>query len=210
MKNNAIAKLDGDRAVVPVEDYIEGFRKNLAMGVAAIKEAARNYAEALRRHPTTAPERFEREFPGVSAESWEMLERIGNGDLNENAFFLPYATAKKLMHIPVERQKRIFDKAAKGFEVVSPMTGKTRVVPLQALSPSQASLLIDMEGGKVRSVEEQRERIREMNEQSVAGAQAGNRVRYRIVGNVCIINGVEVGRETLKNILAEMDARAAR
>ena len=202
---NAITRTE-DRMVSRIEDYIEGFRKNLAMGTAAIKEAARNYAEALRRHPTTAPERFEREFPGVSAESWEMLERIGNGDLNENAFFLPYTTAKKLMHIPAERQRKIFDKAAKGFEIVSPATGKTRIVPLQALSPSQATLLIDMEGGKIRSVSEQKTRLREMNERAIAGAKSAPKVRYRIVGNVCIINGIEVGRETLRNILAEMDA----
>lgn len=197
------------KLIVPIETYITGFRENFSAGVKSIAAAAKCYADALFRHPALAQERFAREFPGVSEKTWMLLEKIGNGDLNANAFLLPYHTAERLAHVPIAKQDAMFKSSNKGFQVVSKTTGRVSVVQLQQLSAEQANRLFDIEKGCVRSAEEQRKLLKGRNAECSAalGAKDGEPARYRILGNVCFINGIEVGRETLRKILAEMDAQ---
>jgi hypothetical protein len=136
----------------------------------------------------------------VTKQSWDLLERIGNGDLNENAFLLPYTTAKIVAHIPMEKQKAIFE--SKGVKFYNPRTKTEKTVSLQELSASQASLVIDVENGKIRSVEEQKQAV---HGDCFVDARASRKAPYVIQGAICIINGVSFGKETIRKILNEME-----
>lgn len=208
MKSIAKSKKSSSAEVLgkSLNDYIVEFREDMNIGVAAIKRAAKTYAEALIKHPGLAASKFAVMFPTVSSSTWDVLERIGTGDLNENAFLLPYATVNKLARIPIKKQDAMFAKAGKGYEVVNPTTGKTRVIPISSLSTQQANILFDMTNGKIRSVDEQRKYLDERTTGLIRNAnEKGRPPKYQICGNVCIIAGVEIGKETLKRILSEMD-----
>lgn len=197
-----------DSMTIPLDRYIDGFRNNFAIGRDALLKAAQNYAQALLRHPTLAAERFAQEFPGVSQRTWDILERIGNGDLNVNAFYLPYVTARRIAHIPADLQARLFADSVKGVKVVSASTGKTKTIPIQTMSDAQAQLVFDIKAGRVRTEAEQKKIIASQNASILRSesVKRGRPPKYEVRGSVCIIGGIEIGRETLRKILAEMDA----
>jgi len=143
------------------------------------------------------------------------LERIGTNDLHPTALLLPYETAKAVMHIPIERQNRMFANGVGGFQVVNKTTLQPRVVTLSSLTQGEADLLIDIEHGEVRSVTEQRRVIldrqkAEMQGEAVVDTVTHRRVPYRICGNVCIVGGTELSLGTLKAIVEEMESRVGR
>lgn len=201
-----------DKLTMTVSDYVTEFGSKMRVGMQAIAEAAKVYADALRRHPTTAPGAFKAAYPDVAKNTWEMLEWIGNGDLNPNAYRLPHNVAQKVKRIPIAQQNAIFETGVKGFQVINTVTMHPSVVQLGALSSSQATLLIDADKGKIRSVSEQRKVI-EARPDYFRPKRGGNekykkqKAKYRICGAVVIINGVEIGREELRNILNEMDGK---
>lgn len=200
--------MKNDKMIIALDEYVEGFKTKMSLGLNAIAEAAKCYADALMRHPTLAPERFRKEYPMLSESSWTMLERIGNGDLEPMAYFLPIQTARKISHLPIETQKQMLTVHGQGFECVSPYTSKAVTVPLAALSVAQSNILFDMERGKVRTVEEQRKIIAERNNTITAAVSTKKKaVKYQIIGNVCIINGVEIGKGELKRILTAMERK---
>lgn len=208
-KTNAVtvgkAEPVAEKMMRNLDEYVDGFRNSMNIGADAILRAAKCYSDALLRHPTLAPERFSTEFPGVSQRTWDILERIGNGDLNVNAFFLPYTTARRIAHISKEKQDRIFSDGVKGFYVVSPSTMKAKIIPLQALSDAQARLVLDTSTGRVRSVEEQKKIIERQTKAVIRSGMPGRPVKYEIKGHVCVIGGVEVGIGTLRKIIKEME-----
>ena len=204
-KETLVKSNESEALIMRVEDFIEAFRENFAIGMASVAKAAKNYADALLRHPSVAKGAFREAFPGVSEDTWGILEKIGMGDLQPQAFYLPRRTVARLTHIPVEKQKRIFEIGERGFKVVSPATMKTTIVPLQGLSAMQASLVIDETNGSVRTEEEQKRIIRNQKRFQKKAMRSRNEPDFEIVGSVCRIGGVEIGRETLRRILAEMD-----
>ena len=197
------------KMIISLDEYVEGFKAKMSLGLKAIAEAAKCYADALMRHPTLASERFRKEYPMLSESSWTMLERIGNGDLEPMAYFLPIQTARRISHLPIATQKEMLTVHGQGFECVSPYTSKVVTVPLAELSVAQSNILFDMENGKVRTIEEQRRIIAERNKTTTAAVTSKKKsVKYQIIGNVCIINGVEIGKGELKRILAAMEKEA--
>lgn len=188
-----------------INDYVVEFGHKLGMGLDAIKEAGKIYATALLKHPSTAAVRFAETYPTISAHTWDMLERIGNGDVHPGALLLSNNVAIKVSRLPVQKQNRIFEQASKGFKVVNPTTMRSRTIPLSSLSVSQASILIDEDEGKIRSEKEQREILKNRNIITRENPGRERLPKYRIVGNVCYIAGVEVGYATLKRIIAEME-----
>lgn len=213
MKSKLTAKsfkeLD-DKLVMTVDDYIKSFSEHMRIGMQAIAQAAKAYAAAVMRHPTTAPKAFRTRFPSVSSNTWDVLGWIGNGDLNPEAYRLPFNIARKIKAIPCDRQATIFAEGTRGFHVLNPTTLRESVVTTGELSAAQATLLIDTDNGRVRSVTEQR-RVLESRPDYFRPRALKKRKSppsYRICGTVLIVNGVEIGREELRNILQEMDGKA--
>ena len=190
-----------------VNDYVVEFGHEFGMGIEAIKRAAKIYADALLKHPTTAQARFTETYPTISPFTWEILERIGNNDLDPHAMLLPYAVADKVAKIPMEKQERIFKDANKGFQVINPSTLRARTVPVAALSVRQASILIDEDAGRIRTIDEQKKIVEERNAAMGKPSKPGAKppIKYQILGNVVRIYGIEIGKETLKKILREME-----
>lgn len=192
----------------PLEEYATEFGARFSAGLNAIRDAARLYAEAMRRYPSRAAGCFRARYPGVTEPTWDVLLRIGNGDLHPTAIYLKYAIAKRVSRIPIAKQEKMFAASVKGFDVVDPATNRVKVVPLAELSRKDAELLIDEGAGRIRSVEEQRRIVaaeREANG-SVAVGPHGASVPYRIVGSVLIVANVELGLETLRNIVGEIES----
>lgn len=192
----------------PLEEYAAEFGVRFTAGLRAVQDAARLYAEAVRRYPSKAVECFRSRYPGVTEPTWDILLRIGNGDLHPTAIYLKHAIAKRVSRIPIANQERMFAESVKGFNVVDPATNRLKVVPIANLSIKEAELLIDEERGCVRSVEEQRRVIASRREAdgtlSIAAKAAS--VPYRIVGSVLIVANVELGLETLRNIVGEIES----
>lgn len=196
--------------VVSINDYLVTFGEKMRLGIDAIRYAAKVYAQALLKFPTEAMTKFTQMYPDVSGSTWDLLERIGNGALHPRAILLPYTVADKISKIPIARQNKMFADNAKGFQVVSVATRKAHVVPIASITPSQASLLIDMENGKIRSVEEQIKLIdNSMITDHPRNRMKGSKPHYQIIGNVVRIGGVEIGKETLRNILNELEERTS-
>ena len=188
-----------------LDDLVIKFKTSMLKGMEAIKEAATIYVDALLKHPTLARARFYKECPTISKKAWELLEAIGYGDLNPAAFLLPNGTADKIRHLPIETQNSILETTGE-FKVVNPFTKKVEYVPIQRLTTTQAELLFDIERGRVRSESEQRHLLdlkQKDNRKKNASAES---VPYRIIGNVVVINGVELGRNMLERILLEMSS----
>ena len=193
-----------------LEQYAEEFGVKFTAGIAAIREAGRLYAEALRKYPTKATAYFNERYPGVGAHTWEILGRIGNGDLNPSAIYLSYEVAKRVSRLPIEKQDKMFATGVKGFRVVDPVTNRFTIVPLTAMRPKEAALLIDETRGCVRTVEEQRAVI-EQGRKADAGRMIVDKrtkspVPYAILGGIVRIGKVELGLETLRNIVAEVES----
>ena len=187
-----------------LEDSVIKFKTSMQRGLDAIKEAASIYVDALLRHPALARARFRKECPTISKKAWELLEAIGYGDLNPAAFLLPNGTADKIRHLPIESQNSILGNTGE-YKVVNPFTKKIECVPIQRLTTTQAELLFDIERGRVRSESEQRcllELKQKNNRKKISSTES---VPYKIIGNVVVINGIELGRNMLMRILSEMD-----
>lgn len=192
-----------------LEDAVIKFKTSMQRGMDAIKEAASIYVDALLRHPTLARARFYKECPTISKKAWELLEAIGYGDLNPAAFLLPNGTADKIRHLPIESQNSILGKTGE-YKVVNPFTKKVECVPIQRLTSTQADLLFDIERGRVRSESEQR-RLLEMKQKNNRKQYGrAENVPYKIIGNVVVINGIELGRNMLERILLEMKGSSAK
>ena len=83
-------------------------------------------------------------------------------------------------------------------------------VPIQRLTTTQAELLFDIERGRVRSESEQI-RLLELKQKNNRKRTASTEsVPYRIIGNVVVINGVEIGRNMLERILSEMSSSSSK
>ena len=195
-----------------LETYAEEFASTFRVGLEAIRKAAAIYAEAVLKYPSEGRAAFAERFPGVGPRTWELLERIGTNDLHPTALLLPYDTAKAVCRIPIERQNRMFAQGVKGFHVVNRSTLQPRIVALSRLTAPEAELLIDVEGGTVRTVAQQRKLILDRqkaaaNETVVRDPVSRVSVSYRICGNVCIIGDCELSLGTLRGIVAEMEAR---
>lgn len=187
-----------------VNDYVVEFGHEFGMGIDAIRRAGKIYADAIIRHPSTAMQKFQETYPAISPQTWETLERIGNGDLNPNAMLLSSSVASKVARIPIKNQDKMFAENTKGFMVVNPSTLKPRLVPIASLSTSQANLLIDEERGRVRTVDEQLQIIKDKAKED-RDERGKPRVKYLILGNTVRIGNIEIGKETLRKILREMD-----
>ena len=193
-------------AAKTVDEYVIRFGKQMNIGVGGISAAGATYVEAIWKHPEEARSAFATAYPGLGRNSWDLLERIGNGDLNPNAMLLPYVVAKRVSKMPIEVQDRIFDKCANGCEVVSRTTFQPRIVPITSLSMRASELLIDEDKGRVRTVREQRRLLLEQQKgQPKVDPDSKDMINYKIKGNVVRIGTVEVGLKTLKKIVAEME-----
>ena len=189
-----------------IGELVIEFGKQMNIGVGGISAAACTYVKAIWEHPEEARSAFATAYPGLGRNSWDLLERIGNGDLNPNAMLLPYVVAKRVSKMPIEVQDRIFDKCANGCEVVSRTTFQPRIVPITSLSMRASELLIDEDKGRVRSVREQRRLLLEQQKgQPKVDPDSKDMINYKIKGNVVRIGTVEVGLKTLKKIVAEME-----
>lgn len=202
------------RLTTTVDEYAVAFGEKFKLGLEAIRDAAAIYCEAVRKYPASAQDTFMTRYPGVSSHTWELLGKIGTDDLHPSALLLPYETAKAVCRIPYDRQCRMFDAGVRGFYVVNKATLRPRIVSLSALTAPEADLLIDVEKGEVRTVAQQRQLVLDRQKVSlgktIGDSLTRQQVPYRICGNVCIINGVELGLGTLKAIVAEMEARGPR
>lgn len=192
----------------PLEEYASEFGASFSAGLKAVQDAAKLYAEALRRYPSKAAGYFRARYPGVTEPTWDILLRIGNGDLHPTAIYLKYAIAKRVSRIPIAKQEAMFSESVKGFKVVDPITNRLKVVAIANLSLKEADLLIDEQRGCVRSVEEQRRVIeseREANGTMAFGAK-GMCAPFKVVGSVLIVANVELGLETLRKIVGEIES----
>ena len=193
-------------AVRTVDEYAQRFGAQFKVGTEGIKAAADIYVEAIWKYPKEARGVFATAYPGLGRNSWDLLERIGNGDLNPNAMLLPYVVAKRVSKMPIEVQDRIFDRCANGCEVVSRTTFQPRIVPITSLSMKASELLIDEDKGRVRSVREQRRLLlAQQKGQPKVDPDSKDLINYKIKGNVVRIGTVEVGLATLRKIVAEME-----
>ena len=189
-----------------VDEYAQRFGAQFKVGTEGIKAAADIYVEAIWKYPDEARSVFATAYPGLGRNSWDLLERIGNGDLNPNAMLLPYVVAKRVSKMPIEVQDRIFDRCANGCEVVSRTTFQPRIVPITSPSMKASELLIDEDKGRVRSVREQRRLLlAQQKGQPKVDPDSKDLINYRIKGNVVRIGTVEVGLATLRKIVAEME-----
>ena len=199
-------KTTTDAPIRTVDEYAQRFGAQFMVGTEGIKAAADIYVEAIWKYPDEARSVFASAFPGLGRNSWDLLERIGNGDLNPSAMLLPYVVAKRVSKMPIEVQNRIFDKCANGCEVVSRTTFQPRIVPITSLSMKASELLIDEDKGRVRSVREQRRLLLEQQKgQPKVDPDSKDMINYKIKGNVVRIGTVEVGLATLRKIVAEME-----
>ena len=195
-----------DTLVRTVDEYAQRFGAQFKVGTEGIKAAADIYVEAIWKYPDEARSVFATAYPGLGRNSWDLLERIGNGDLNPNAMLLPYVVAKRVSKMPIEVQDRIFDRCANGCEVVSRTTFQPRIVPITSLSMKASELLIDEDKGRVRSVREQRRLLlAQQKGQPKVDPDSKDLINYKIKGNVVRIGTVEVGLATLRKIVAEME-----
>jgi len=191
-----------------VDEYAQRFGVQFKIGTDGIKAAADIYAEAVWKYPDEARSVFASAYPGIGRNSWDLLERICNGDLNPNAMLLPCVVAKRVSKMPIEVQDRIFDKCAHGCEVVSRTNFQPRIVPITSLSMKASELLIDEDKGRVRTVREQRRLLLEQQRgQPKVDPDSHDMINYKIKGNVVRIGTVEVGLTTLRKIVAEMERR---
>ncbi len=190
-----------------IEDYSNAFGEKFKAGVAAIKEAAEIYAEAMREYPKEARVTFMERYPGVGQRTWYLLERIGNGHLNPNVMLLPYDAAKRIGTMPIEIQDRIFNSGTNGFKVVSRTSLEPHILPVTALTAKAADVLIDTKEGRIRTVEEQRRYIDEKRraENPVGIPVTVERKPYAIVGDKVRIGGVQFDLWQLKAIVRELE-----
>lgn len=191
-----------DKMVISVDDYVKRFTERFTAGVAAIAEAARTYAEAFMRHPSTADAAFRKAYPNVRTETWEALKRIGNGDLVPDALLLPAKVREKLTAIPIAKQERMFNGGV--FKAVTPGTLKTVEVGLASMTVAQADVVFDMKKGVVRSEEEQMRLLKHTQRKPKVGIEASI-PDYEIVGATVRIRGVTLGIGEVRHILAQME-----
>ena len=194
-----------------VEDYANHFGVKMRLGVEAVKEAAETYVEAVWKFPKVAQETFARQFPGVGPHTWDLLQRIGNGDLHPKAMLLPYEVARRMSAMPMENQDAIFAEGVDGFQVVSRFNLEPRLIPLTSLSQRAAEIVIDDEHGRVRTIEEQKRLIIRNRKGSLAVDPAThNKINYTIIGSSVRIGNVEIGLKMLKRLVSEIEAKLER
>ena len=181
-----------------LNEYAENFGNNIKLGIESIKQAATEYADAIREYPSKAEKYFREQFPSVTATTWDKLRSIGNGDLNPNAILVSDVFCKALSKLPIEKQNRIF--IGKGFRVVDPITRQTSVVAFSQLTARQEKIVFD--GESIRTPEQQRKYIDDTRSEMEENNKI---VPYHIDGKRLFIHRkCEIGLRELEKIIEKM------
>lgn len=160
MSNKKMTKVDSvEKAELRlVQDGMTKFRGYLGDSVKAVLMAARQYASDITRFPKSAPRLYKEGFPYVTERSWELLRRIGVGDLVPTAFFVDRDTTINA----VSRVKRDLQAVLLGDDGRNAVPqrlwdGKREVSKLVSeMSATEVQRLLDTQAGKVRSITEQK------------------------------------------------------
>ncbi len=188
--------------MTPVLGYVSRFSAKFKIGLGAIEEAAKIYAEAVRLYGDMAQAAFNDAYPAVSEATWDKLRLIGNNDAHPAIMLCTDRIGLRIARLPFEDQKRLLGEGG-SVKVVNKTTGETEEIAVSEIKPRHEAVLFD--GDRARSVAEQRKYIREKaNEAAPAITTA-----YRIEGSILVITrACRLGVSELKSIIKKLEEGA--
>ena len=199
MKNEPAA----NAKAATIEAAISAFRKELNIGISALKKAGQIYAKAIIQFPEEAEKRFHEAFPEVSESTWDKLRLVGNGDIHPSLLVMRDSVAAKIARFSRKRQDAILtDREA--FVVYNDKLGSASRVSITKLTPKQFDIVVQKDG-KVRTVEEQMQ----FAENNRSAKDTRRVLPYKIEGgSLKVIRPCTIGINELKRILTAITKEA--
>ena len=183
---------------------IKKFKKYLGDAVEAILKAGRQFAEDLERFPKDAPSAYKTAFPNVTDKSWELLRRIGNGDLVPTAFFIERdSTISLVSRLPYRTQVILLGDVDTPATPQNVWDGRREKVKLvKEMTRVEVQRLIDVGTCKIRPIAEQKHYC---PVEIVEGVESEATAPYTVLGNVVKIKRkCEIGLNELARIAKKL------
>lgn len=141
-----------------VQDGMAKFKGYIGDSVKAILMAARQYVSDITRFPNSAPQLYKDSFPYVTERSWNLLRRIGVGDLVPTAFFIDRdTTINAVSRVKHDLQAVLIGDDGRQAVPQRLWDGKKEVSKLVSeMSATEVQRLLDTQTGKVRTIAEQK------------------------------------------------------
>lgn len=192
-----------------IEESIATFKKHLKNSLDSIVCAAKTYFNAVNKYPELAEEAYSSAFPHVSMISWELLRRIGAGDLAPTAFFIGNEKTVSIVgRLDINTQNVLLGTASTP-PVPQKVVADSGIIitrTVEEMTSSQLRRLIDSEDGHIRSVEEQRKLITPCD---VKPYTPGVNLPYKVYKNsVVFVRRCELGIKELKDLIAKVEEKA--
>lgn len=191
-------KLKADVALV--KQGIQKFKAALGRALECIAEAAKQYYSDIQRFPLDAPKMYSEAFPQMSQKGWDLLRRIGSGDLVPGAYFLERAASVSVIgKLPYRTQQILLGDVGVVETPQSIWDGRQiRSKYVKDMSKKELLQLIDVAKSKIRTIDQQKNYIPvEIIDEVTVESDAP----YRVVGKTLIVSKkCEIGLNELKEI----------
>ena len=179
------------------ETEIRKFRELFALGISALREAARIYVRTIDTNGLAKRE-FARQMPEIPSAAWDTLEQVGRGLLHERLLLLGGRVQDVMKGLPLSSQT---DAIENGVDVLLHDGTVMRMKP-ENLVASQLSQVFG--GGCVRSIAAQRAWMESRRNYQLARLAQGN-IRYRVEGcHLVVLAPVSIDAEELRRLLEQM------